>query len=95
MVFNHMTADYQNAYGVGDRTANTYNKQYPGVPYGQGDFHPTCAINNYQDPVNVSDSELYIYIYIYINCNWVVTRWQYTQTIHRTTEITTEQHKYN
>jgi len=22
----------------------------------------------------------YIYIYIFINCNWVVTRWQYTLT---------------
>jgi hypothetical protein len=32
----------------------------------------------------------------FINCNWVVTRWQYTftQTIYRTTQITTEQHKY-
>jgi hypothetical protein len=32
---------------------------------------------------------------IFVTCNWVVTRWQYTftHTIHRTTQITTEQHK--
>ena len=35
---------------------------------------------------------------IFINFNSVVTRWQYTfytQTIHRTTQITNKQHKYN
>ena len=58
VVFNHMTGDYPNAVGVGGTTADTYNKQYPGVPYGPGDFHPTCDINNYQDPVNVSNNEL-------------------------------------
>jgi len=33
---------------------------------------------------------------VFINYNWVVTWWQYTfthKTIHRTTQITTEQHK--
>ena len=58
VVFNHMSADYQNAVGVGGTTASTYNKQYPGVPYGPGEFNPTCAITNYQDPVNVSNDEL-------------------------------------
>ena len=53
-----MTQNYTNATGVGDATADTYNKQYPGVPYGQGDFNPTCAVTNYQDPINVSDTEL-------------------------------------
>jgi hypothetical protein len=58
VVFNHMTGNYTNAAGVGGITANAYNKQYPGVAYGLGDFNPTCAIKNYQDPVNVSYSEL-------------------------------------
>jgi len=36
--------------------------------------------------------------YDIFNCNWVVTRWHstvhiYTQKIHGTTQITTEQHK--
>jgi len=53
-----MTGDYPNAIGVGGCTADTYNKQYPCVPYGPDDFNPTCEINNYQDPVNVSDNEL-------------------------------------
>ena len=58
VVFNHMTADYPNAIGVGGTTADTYNRQYPGVPFGPGDFNPTCEVINYQDPVNVSNNEL-------------------------------------
>ena len=58
VVFNHMTAEYPNAIGVGGTTADTYNKQYPDVPYGPDDFNPTCEITNWQDPVNVSDTEL-------------------------------------
>ena len=58
VVFNHMTQNYANATGVGGATADTYNKQYPYVPYGPGDFNPTCAVTNYQDPINVSDTEL-------------------------------------
>jgi hypothetical protein len=58
VVFNHMTANYSNATGVGGCTADTYNKVYPGVPYGPEHFHNTCAITNYQDPVDVSNNEL-------------------------------------
>ena len=58
VVFNHMTAEYPNATGVGGTTADTYNKQYPGVPYGTEHFNPTCEITTYQDPINVSDTEL-------------------------------------
>jgi hypothetical protein len=58
VVFNHMTGDKPNAYGVGGATADTYNKYYPYVPYGSGDFNPTCAITNYNDPINVSDTEI-------------------------------------
>jgi len=58
VVFNHMTANYPNATGVNGTTADTCNKQYPGVPYGPDDFHPTCAVYNYQDPVNVSNNEI-------------------------------------
>jgi alpha-amylase len=49
-----MTADHPNAIGVGGTTANTYNKQYPGVPYGPNDFNPTCDID-YQNRDKVSD----------------------------------------
>jgi len=53
-----MTQNYANATGVGGATADTYNKQYPYVPYGPGDFNPTCAVTNYQNAINVSDTEL-------------------------------------
>jgi alpha-amylase len=53
VVFNHMTADKQDAYGVGGTPADTYNKEYPGVPYTNSEFNPTCGMN-YQDPYSVS-----------------------------------------
>ena len=58
VVFNHMTADHKNAIGVNGAKADSYSKQYPGVPYGSGDFNHTCAITDYQDPVKVSNVEL-------------------------------------
>ena len=58
IVLNHMTENFANASGVGGTTANTYNRQYPGVPYGPEHFNPTCAITNYQDPINVRHNEL-------------------------------------
>ena len=58
IVLNHMSAYHPNAIGVGGTTADTYNKYYPGVPYGPEHFNHTCAITNYQDPVNVSNNEL-------------------------------------
>jgi len=53
-----MTADFPDATGVGGTTADTYNKQYPGVPYGPGDFNPTCEITDWQDPIMVSNIDL-------------------------------------
>jgi hypothetical protein len=49
-----MIANHPNAVGECGITADTYNKYYPGVPYGPGDFKPTCVVKNYQDPVNVT-----------------------------------------
>ena len=63
VVFNHMTGDYPNAAGVGGATADTYNKQYPCVPYGPGDFNPTCAIGGYNNAANVSDTEIYGFVF--------------------------------
>jgi len=54
VVFNHMTADFPNATGVGGTTADTYNKLYPGVPYGPDEFNPTCEIKDWNDPIMVS-----------------------------------------
>jgi alpha-amylase len=58
VVFNHMTADFPNATGVGGTTADTSNKQYPGVPYGPGDFNPTCEITDWNDPWQVSNTHM-------------------------------------
>jgi len=58
VVFNHMTGIYPNATGVGGTPADTYSRQYPGVPYEPDDFHPNCTVYNYQDRVNVSNNEL-------------------------------------
>ena len=63
VVFNHMTADFPNATGVGGATADTYNEIYPCVPYGPQHFIPTCEVNNYQDPDNVSNNELKSFIF--------------------------------
>jgi len=63
VVFNHMTAEYPNATGVGGCTANTFNKQYPCVPYGPEHFNPKCEVTDYQNPVNVSDNELKSFIF--------------------------------
>jgi alpha-amylase len=58
VVLNHMTENYKNAVGVGGATADTYNKYYPCVPYSSEHFNPTCPVNNYNNPNNVSDTEL-------------------------------------
>jgi hypothetical protein len=58
VVFNHMTADYPNAVGVGGTRADTYNKQYPGVSYGPGDFNPCREITDWNDPWQVSNNAL-------------------------------------
>jgi len=56
IILNHMTGDHANAVGVGGSTADTYNLQYPAVPFGPNDFNqPQCGIDNYADPDNVSD----------------------------------------
>ncbi|MDN3577002.1 alpha-amylase family protein [Chitinimonas viridis] len=52
-VINHMSAGS----GTG-RIGTVYGKySYPGL-YTQADFHPACAINNYQSAANVQDCEL-------------------------------------
>ena len=50
VLFNHMTADYENATGVGGTTADSFNRQYRSVPYGLEHFHSTCEIADCNDP---------------------------------------------
>ncbi|XP_069700677.1 alpha-amylase-like [Periplaneta americana] len=58
VVLNHMTGNWDNARGQAGDTADTYNLQYPAVPYGPGDFHSQCSITNYSDANNVRNCEL-------------------------------------
>ncbi|XP_012282128.1 alpha-amylase A-like [Orussus abietinus] len=57
-VFNHMSADASPAVGTGGSKADPQNLDYPAVPYERNDFHPSCAISNYQNATNVRDCEL-------------------------------------
>ncbi|XP_034233104.1 alpha-amylase B-like [Thrips palmi] len=58
IVLNHMTGDHDSAVGTGGATAETHNKDYPAVPYHMSHFHPTCSLDNYQDPNQVRNCEV-------------------------------------
>jgi alpha-amylase len=55
-VINHMTGGSGTTSSAGNHPWGV--KSYPGVPYGTGDFHATCAITNYGDANNVQSCEL-------------------------------------
>merc|ERR1719295_600351 len=58
-VINHMSGHGSSGTGVDGSSFNGGSQQYPGVPYGSGDFHqPYCDVNNYQDPNNVRNCYL-------------------------------------
>jgi alpha-amylase len=46
-VINHMSAT--TGTGTGGSSGNEQTLQFPGVPFGPGDFNPRCSINNYND----------------------------------------------
>merc|ERR1712241_478585 len=50
MVINHMTGHGASGTGTGGSGYNGGSLDYPGVPFGYGDFHqPYCEIQNYQN----------------------------------------------
>jgi alpha-amylase len=55
-VINHMT-NFPSP-GVGSNGTAYSKYDYPGL-YSPADFHPACAINNYQSAANVQDCELF------------------------------------
>ncbi|XP_015840636.2 alpha-amylase [Tribolium castaneum] len=55
-VINHMTG--MGGTGTAGSQADRDGKNYPAVPYGSGDFHDSCTVNNYQDASNVRNCEL-------------------------------------
>ena len=55
-VINHMT-NFPSP-GTGSNGTAYTKYEYPGL-YTQADFHPTCALTNYQSAANVQDCELF------------------------------------
>ncbi|KAJ8942592.1 hypothetical protein NQ318_006222 [Aromia moschata] len=55
-VFNHMAAS--SGTGTAGSTCNPTNKDYPAVPYKFHHFHPSCAIDDYNNAANVRNCEL-------------------------------------
>lgn len=53
-----MSGNHKDAVGTGGSRANTYNLEYYAVPYNAADFHPVCAITDYNNATNVRDCEL-------------------------------------
>jgi len=56
VVFNHMTSGSGTTSSAGNDPWGF--ESYPRVPYGTGDFHATCTVNNYQDANNVQSCQL-------------------------------------
>nr|ABO77640.1 alpha-amylase [Musca domestica] len=59
IVVNHMSG-YKDGdtLGTAGSVANYGQRSWPAVPYGPGDFHPTCDISNYQDRQQVRNCQL-------------------------------------
>ncbi|KAJ9593301.1 hypothetical protein L9F63_015176, partial [Diploptera punctata] len=58
VVLNQMSGNWADAKGQGGSTADPSNLQYPAVPYGSGDFHSYCSIDNYNDASNTMKTQL-------------------------------------
>ncbi|KAK5645222.1 hypothetical protein RI129_006522 [Pyrocoelia pectoralis] len=60
VIINHMSRESESppAVGTGGSFADPGNKNFTAVPYTNGDFHPTCAINDYNNEENVRNCEL-------------------------------------
>ncbi|VEN53994.1 unnamed protein product [Callosobruchus maculatus] len=56
LVINHMSAT--RGTGTAENNCDPGSRSYPAVPYGGGDFHRSCPLNNYGDPAEVRNCEL-------------------------------------
>lgn len=58
-VLNHMAAAHTtHDEGTGGNYADTANRNFGAVPYTKDDFHSSCRINNWNDPVEVTQNDL-------------------------------------
>lgn len=53
-----MSAGSSNLVGTAGSRADPSNKQFPAVPYGPGDFHMGCSINDYNKAETVRSCDL-------------------------------------
>nr|CAI5863320.1 unnamed protein product [Callosobruchus analis] len=56
LVINHMSAT--RGTGTSGNNCDPGARSYPAVPYGKGDFHKSCPLNNYGDAAEVRNCEL-------------------------------------
>lgn len=56
-VFNHMGAQFP-AIGTAGSDANPREKDFPAVPFHKNDFHQSCSINDWNDPIQIRNCEL-------------------------------------
>nr|CAH7746061.1 unnamed protein product [Callosobruchus chinensis] len=56
LVINHMSAT--GGTGTAGNNCDPKSRSYPAVPFGSGDFHKSCNINNYQNAAEVRNCEL-------------------------------------
>ena len=69
-VVNHMASATYSGVGSGGSSYNAGNGHFPAVPYGSGDFNGCggvcsdnfCDINNYNDPVEVSNISFFAWL---------------------------------
>jgi alpha-amylase len=55
---NHMAADQANAVGTGGSVADTFNRNFPAVPFTDSDFNRRCEILDWNDSVQVRNCML-------------------------------------
>lgn len=59
VLLNHMSGDWVGtARGTGGSVAEPSSKSFPGVPYTEQDFHPSCEIHDWNDRFQVQHCEL-------------------------------------
>ncbi|XP_053679215.1 alpha-amylase A-like [Anopheles nili] len=60
IIINHMgaTQPVEPAIGTGGSTAIPSDRQFPVVPYGWPDFNTPCAINDWNNPIEIRNCEL-------------------------------------
>lgn len=59
VLLNHMSGDWVGtARGTGGSVAEPSRKSFPGVPYTEKDFHPSCEIYDWNDRFQVQQCEL-------------------------------------